>query len=599
MNGLIEPRDAGDVAYIGKQQESLSSYQEKQLVDLLNRKIAEMASKSNREIQRIAQTDSPDGAIYRGILACQKDKENEEDGILKTVAKFGINVTKYLAKQALMLILGIADFKFKTTMIELGMDWAKTDSWSEAWELFKNNHGVAYAPDVALENGMPTSALKDDIVRTNLSGEKAAELITPHDSKILANIVEKNGIDPKTINDQLVDFKLTKGWTTNGVDFVTQIPENVNRSDYKNTYSIVMNLNNDQNTSIPVNRENMGSSLYNKLFKVGYASDIIRKDNPWFPHNHAWFRSTVNDAMGLKYGYIPGEFDYVHPNEKVGVRSLFSEPLTPPPLKQNRFDENFKDSNTNGEPITTTDSSAPKGPGLADANNVPTKPQESKYDKIGDREKKRLKRIAKDYTPSEAEIPGNINDYYNAYSGNLVVDSNDGKIRYQVTPSDMPKLLEMSKRGAFKDENEVHALHRILKPHGNKGINFDDMAELTQSYYNIMKNPNLTRANKKAAVEALFQRLTSDNFLAGWGGYSNVGNVRVADKIDLNADPYYSNYLANKLASGALAAAAGVGTAFVNPYLGAAVAPASYLVSHAGIRKINDWRFKKRFRNRK
>lgn len=285
MNGnvydyLIPVSEAGDKSFTnGKQDEIITVEKEKKARELLK----EIAMKKQLELERgnsehlleVMGKDTPDAAIYRALLlqqmentkAAKKREEDKKPGIIKRAA---IGTAKFVGNLALRYLVMQALFK--------GYDIYKGGVKS-AWQKWLAENGVAKTPDLAEATGDATAAVGDDIMRRNVDFKD----LTENQQKAFLSYAKDNNFYDK-INTENAKFNLQSVFKKDG-EYFESLPEGADASEFTREWAPIFNSGGKDAVTVPIAKDEVGSNLYNSMFKVGNVRTLITEDDNWFTGN--------------------------------------------------------------------------------------------------------------------------------------------------------------------------------------------------------------------------------------------------------------------------------------------------------------------------
>lgn len=322
MNGniydyLIPVGEAGDKSFTNGRQDVVPTVEQQKKADELVKQIAmkkqlELERGNTEHLLEIMERDTPDAAVYRALLLQQientnrlkREQEDKKDGVLKRAAKFVGNAAlgtakfmgnlalRYMAMQALFHAGDIYKHGFKQT-----------------WQNWLAENGVGRTPGLAEASGDQVAAINGDLIQRNMDFRD----LTPGQKKAVLKYAEDT-LGRDVVNTQKADFAL-KSMYKKGNEYFNSIPADAaDPSEYTKEWAMMFNTGSKDTAPIPVGRDELGSNMFDSIFKRGNVRTLITPEDNWLfgnPTLRAMDNSMlhIGDITGrnsLKRGYEEG-----------------------------------------------------------------------------------------------------------------------------------------------------------------------------------------------------------------------------------------------------------------------------------------------------
>lgn len=322
---LIPVGEAGDKLFTNGQQDKVVTKDEERKAEELIKQIAlkkqlDLERGNAEHIRKMLEEDTPEAAIYRAMLLSEQEKlqklnndalkkkdEGKKSGVVRRVAGFvgktALNTAKYMGYTALQFLALKALFNAGAIA---------RDGPMKTWKRWQTEAGVARTPDLAEKFGDTTAALGDDIVKRSVS----IASMTPEQQAAAITYADK--IAGKAVNTAKARFDLMSVFKDkDSGEYFDNLPKNADPSKFLKEYGFFLRTGEKGDTPIPVNKTELGTNMFNSIFKVGNVDALITPENNWFTGN-PHIRSIDNQVwrLGRMTGY----------NEKGRLNSAYARP---------------------------------------------------------------------------------------------------------------------------------------------------------------------------------------------------------------------------------------------------------------------------------
>lgn len=285
MNGnmvdyLLPVADAGDKSFTNGAQDVIPTALQERKANELVKQIAmqkqlELERGNVDHIMQVLQKDTPDAAIYRALLLQQlesKKKEEEEKKKPGAVKRFAINTAKFLGALALRYLVW-------QTISHAGDLYRYGPKMT--WQKFLAENGVAKTPELAEMSGDAMAAFGDTIMRRNVNFKD----LTDNQKQAVLQYAKNNGFD-EALNTQKATLGLKSVFRKDD-KFYDALPKDAKEGDFTKMWATVVNTGDKEGSIIPLSREELGSNVYDSIFKMGNTKTVITPEDNWFTGNPA------------------------------------------------------------------------------------------------------------------------------------------------------------------------------------------------------------------------------------------------------------------------------------------------------------------------
>ena len=285
MNGnmvdyLLPVADAGDKSFTNGAQDVIPTALQERKANELVKQIAmqkqlELERGNVDHIMQVLQKDTPDAAIYRALLLQQlesKKKEEEEKKKPGAVKRIAINTAKFLGALALKYLVW-------QTISHAGDLYRYGPKMT--WQKFLAENGVAKTPELAEMSGDAMAAFGDTIMRRNVNFKD----LTDNQKQAVLQYAKNNGFD-EALNTQKATLGLKSVFRKDD-KFYDALPKDAKAGDFTKMWATIVNTGGKDGSIIPLSREELGSNVYDSIFKMGNTKTVITPEDNWFTGNPA------------------------------------------------------------------------------------------------------------------------------------------------------------------------------------------------------------------------------------------------------------------------------------------------------------------------
>ena len=285
MNGnmvdyLLPVADAGDKSFTNGAQDVIPTALQERKANELVKQIAmqkqlELERGNVDHIMQVLQKDTPDAAIYRALLLQQlesKKKEEEEKKKPGAVKRIAINTAKFLGALALRYLVW-------QTISHAGDLYRYGPKMT--WQKFLAENGVAKTPELAEMSGDAMAAFGDTIMRRNVNFKD----LTDNQKQAVLQYAKNNGFD-EALNTQKATLGLKSVFRKDD-KFYDALPKDAKAGDFTKMWATIVNTGGKDGSIIPLSREELGSNVYDSIFKMGNTKTVITPEDNWFTGNPA------------------------------------------------------------------------------------------------------------------------------------------------------------------------------------------------------------------------------------------------------------------------------------------------------------------------
>lgn len=332
---LIPVSEAGDKVYSNGTQELTITKEDERKAQ---QRIDQIALQKHLDLERgnvqhileMLQKDTPEAAIYRAMLLQQLEKQNkataevqkeDEDNKPGTVGK----VARWIGNTALSTAkyVGYAALTHLALKSLLNAGEIYRNGLFPTWKSWQVANGIGRSPELAKQLGDEYAALENDIVKREVKLNDLPDNLRGKAFKFADDLAGKK-VPIKKSKFILEDFFKGKDGT-----YLEDLPTGAKPEDYVKEWAFVLDTG-VKNAQIPINKNKLGTNLFNDIFKVGDLTTLITEDDSWYMRPpmlryldnnllHLGSLSGYNQRSRLnsKYTrmYYPGEEEELSPPE--------------------------------------------------------------------------------------------------------------------------------------------------------------------------------------------------------------------------------------------------------------------------------------------